>query len=229
VEPARAGRPGKEARKSSSDPIFYPRGLKFGHGRAAPQPIQTDGFEFVEYAVPDPEALGELFERMGFQAVAPSHKDVLLYKQGERQFIVTPSRARSRRTSPVATAERLRDGVPREGCRGASDRLLERGAWAWESRPGSGRAQHPRSRASATSLIYLVDRYPENRLRQHDLRRGFQAAARVRGVLRGDAPGPAGAGLRATSITSPQRASRRMRNGAEFIERLLRFRDAHHR
>ena len=27
-------------------------------------PIQTDGFEFVEYAVPDPRALGELFERM---------------------------------------------------------------------------------------------------------------------------------------------------------------------
>src|SRR5947207_1783140 len=31
-------------------------------------PIQTDGFEFVEYAVPDPRALGELFERLGFQA-----------------------------------------------------------------------------------------------------------------------------------------------------------------
>src|SRR5439155_1059681 len=52
-------------------------------------PIQTDGFEFVEYAVPDPRALGELFERMGFQAVARHrHKDVLLYKQGDVNFIV---------------------------------------------------------------------------------------------------------------------------------------------
>ena len=32
-------------------------------------PIGTDGFEFVEYAAPDPQALGALFKRMGFHAV----------------------------------------------------------------------------------------------------------------------------------------------------------------
>ena len=52
-------------------------------------PIQTDGFEFVEYAAPDPAALGALFERMGLQAVARHrHKNVLLYKQGDVNFIV---------------------------------------------------------------------------------------------------------------------------------------------
>jgi hypothetical protein len=30
----------------------------------------TDGFEFVEYAAPDPAALASVFERMGFTAVA---------------------------------------------------------------------------------------------------------------------------------------------------------------
>ena len=33
-------------------------------------PMGTDGFEFIEYAAPDPKAMGALFERMGFAAVA---------------------------------------------------------------------------------------------------------------------------------------------------------------
>src|SRR5206468_11442803 len=33
-------------------------------------PLGTDGFEFIEYAAPDPAALGRLFVHMGFTAVA---------------------------------------------------------------------------------------------------------------------------------------------------------------
>ena len=33
-------------------------------------PMGTDGFEFIEYAAPDPAAMGAVFERMGFRAVA---------------------------------------------------------------------------------------------------------------------------------------------------------------
>ena len=52
-------------------------------------PMGTDGFEFIEYAAPDPKAMGELFERLGFKAIARHrHKDVLLYRQGEINFIV---------------------------------------------------------------------------------------------------------------------------------------------
>ena len=52
-------------------------------------PMGTDGFEFVEYAAPDPRALGALFERMGFHAVARHRqKDVTLYKQGDVNFII---------------------------------------------------------------------------------------------------------------------------------------------
>lgn len=44
----------------------------------------TDGFEFIEYAAPDPAAMGALFERMGFAAIARHrHKNVQLYRQGE--------------------------------------------------------------------------------------------------------------------------------------------------
>ena len=41
-------------------------------------PIRTDGFEFVEYAAPDPKALGALFEQMGFAAVATLYQVVSL-------------------------------------------------------------------------------------------------------------------------------------------------------
>ena len=56
---------------------------------AWPNPMGTDGFEFIEYAAPDPAAMGALFERMGFAAVARHrHKRVTLYRQGEINFIL---------------------------------------------------------------------------------------------------------------------------------------------
>ena len=52
-------------------------------------PMGTDGFEFVEYAAPDPAALGALFESMGFVKVAKHRsKDVSLYRQGDVNFIL---------------------------------------------------------------------------------------------------------------------------------------------
>ncbi len=52
-------------------------------------PVGTDGFEFVEYAAPDPELLRSLFARMGFPAVARHRsKNVTLHKQGDINFII---------------------------------------------------------------------------------------------------------------------------------------------
>ena len=52
-------------------------------------PMGTDGFEFVEFAAPDPAAMGKVFEQMGFTPVAKHrHKDVTLYRQGGINFIV---------------------------------------------------------------------------------------------------------------------------------------------
>lgn len=46
-------------------------------------PMGTDGFEFIEYAALDTKALGELFEKMGFTAIAKHRtKNVTLYRQG---------------------------------------------------------------------------------------------------------------------------------------------------
>ncbi len=55
----------------------------------AENPMGTDGFEFIEYAAPDPAAMAAVFERMGFKAIAKHrHKNVTLYRQGEINFIL---------------------------------------------------------------------------------------------------------------------------------------------
>src|ERR1700704_4287365 len=52
-------------------------------------PAGTDGFEFVEFAHPDPATLSDLFERMGYAEVARHRsKDISLYRQGEIHYVV---------------------------------------------------------------------------------------------------------------------------------------------
>jgi len=52
-------------------------------------PMGTDGFEFVEYAAPDPKLLHDLFGRMGFTAVARhKSKAITLYRQNDVIFLV---------------------------------------------------------------------------------------------------------------------------------------------
>ncbi|MCJ8323027.1 MAG: 4-hydroxyphenylpyruvate dioxygenase [Rhizobiales bacterium] len=49
----------------------------------------TDGFEFVEFAHPDPSVLAELFVNMGFKEVATHKtKDISLYRQGYVNYIL---------------------------------------------------------------------------------------------------------------------------------------------
>src|SRR5215212_6342638 len=52
-------------------------------------PMGTDGFEFVEYAAPDPQLLRSLFERLGFPVVARHRsKNVTLHSQGDINFVI---------------------------------------------------------------------------------------------------------------------------------------------
>ncbi len=52
-------------------------------------PAGTDGFEFVEFAHPDPAVLDALFQRMGYSEVARHKtKDISLYRQGNINYVV---------------------------------------------------------------------------------------------------------------------------------------------
>jgi 4-hydroxyphenylpyruvate dioxygenase len=190
-------------------------------------PIQTDGFEFVEYAAPDPRALGELFERMGFRAVAKHrHKDVTLYKQGDVNFIINAEPrsfaqnfARRHGPSVCAIAFRVKDAARAYG------QLVERGAWGVENRPGPGELNIPAIKGIGDSLIYLVERYPENDYGHTIYDVDFKPLAGFEALWRGSAPAPCGAGLAAIDHLTHNVHRGRMAEWAEFYERLFNFRE----
>ncbi|MBT9524651.1 MAG: 4-hydroxyphenylpyruvate dioxygenase, partial [Rhizobacter sp.] len=101
-------------------------------------PMGTDGFEFVEYAAPDPVALGQLFETLGFKPIARHrHKNVTLYRQGGVNFIVNAEPnsfaqrfARLHGPSVCAMAFRVQDANK------AYARALELGAWGFDNQTG---------------------------------------------------------------------------------------------
>ncbi len=52
-------------------------------------PAGTDGFEFVEFAHPEPEKLASLFRRMGFVPVAKhKSKNITVYRQGDINYVL---------------------------------------------------------------------------------------------------------------------------------------------
>ena len=115
-------------------------------------PMGTDGFEFIEYAAPDPDAMGSMFERLGFMAVARHRrKKVTLYRQGEINFILNAEPdsfaqrfARLHGPSICAIAFRVADAGQ------AYARAIALGAWGYDSTGGRASSTFPRSRASAT-------------------------------------------------------------------------------
>lgn len=125
-------------------------------------PLGTDGFEFIEYAAPDPVAMGQLFEQMGFTAIAKHRsKNVLLYRQGAINFIVNAepgsfaqSFARVHGPSICAIAFRVKDAAL------AYRECVGNGAWGVEAHPGPMELNIPAIKGIGDSLIYLVDRYP---------------------------------------------------------------------
>ncbi len=124
-------------------------------------PMGTDGFEFIEYAAPDPKALGALFETMGFSAIARHRiKDVTLYRQGDINFIINAEQdsfaqrfARQHGQSVCAIAIRVKDAAF------AYKRALELGAWGFDNKNGPMELNIPAIKGVGDSLIYFVDRW----------------------------------------------------------------------
>ena len=124
-------------------------------------PLGTDGFEFVEFTSPDPQALGAQFERMGFTAVAKHRsKNVLRYRQGDINFILNmeptgqPAEFRSHRgPSANAMAFRVKDAAK------ALKLAVERGAKAVQGPVGAMELNIPAIEGIGGTYLYLVDRY----------------------------------------------------------------------
>ncbi|WP_448586682.1 4-hydroxyphenylpyruvate dioxygenase [Thermaurantiacus sp.] len=120
-----------------------------------------DGFEFVEFTGPDPEALGRLFEKLGFTHVATHRsKQVKRYAQGDINFLLNAepegqaAEFRAQRgPSANAMAFRVRDA------RFAFEEALRRGAEPVHGRVGPMELNIPAIRGIGGANLYLVDRY----------------------------------------------------------------------
>jgi 4-hydroxyphenylpyruvate dioxygenase len=121
------------------------------HVDAWDNPMGTDGFEFIEYAAPDPEAMGKMLERLGFMAVARHRrKKVTLYRQGEINFILNAEPdsfaqrfARLHGPSICAIAFRVADAGH------AYQRAISLGAWGYDSTGGPGELNIPSTGGAA--------------------------------------------------------------------------------
>jgi len=190
-------------------------------------PMQTAGFEFIEYAAPDPKAMGALFERLGFRAVARHrHKDVILYRQGEINFIVNAEPdsfaqrfARLHGPSICAIAFRVGDA------KRAYERALALGAWGYAGQAGPGELNIPAIKGIGDSLIYLIDRWRgKNGAQPGEIGNiGFYDVDFE--PLPGAELSPAGHGLTVIDHLTHNVHKGRMKEWAEFYERLFNFRE----
>lgn len=190
-------------------------------------PMGTDGFEFIEYAAPDPQAMGALFERMGFKAVAKHrHKDVTLYRQGEINFILNAEPdsfaqrfARLHGPSVCAIAFRVRDA------KAAYERAIALGAWGYANTAAPGELNIPAIKGIGDSIIYFIDRWRgKNGARPGDIGNiGFYDVDFE--PLPGAELNPAGHGLTYIDHLTHNVHRGRMAEWADFYERLFNFRE----
>src|SRR6201998_3445560 len=178
-------------------------------------PMGTDGFEFVEYTGPDPQALAALFDRIGFVAAARHRsKNVTLYKQCEVNFILNAEPgsfaqafARLHGPSVCAIAFRVADAAK------AYERAIGLGAKPVHGKVRPRELNIPAVEGMGGSMIYLVDRYGDRTIYDVDFTP----------LLTGRAP--SGVGLTAIDHLTHNVHRGRMELWAAFYERLFNFRE----
>ena len=196
-------------------------------------PMGTDGFEFIEYAAPDPVAMGEVFERMGFTPIARHRrKNVTLYRQGGINFIINAEPdsfaqrfARQHGPSVCAIAFRVRDA------KAAYERAISLGAWGYAHTAGPGELNIPAIKGIGDSIIYFIDQWRgKNGAQPGDIGNigfydvDFQPLPNSSGIA-GDALNPAGNGLTYIDHLTHNVHRGRMDEWAGFYERLFNFRE----
>ncbi|WP_029031540.1 4-hydroxyphenylpyruvate dioxygenase [Salinarimonas rosea] len=193
----------------------------FPHDAPPPQitddnPMGTDGFEFVEYAHPEPEKLDALFKRMGFSAVAKHRsKNVTLYRQGDINFVLNsePESFAAKFAAehgPCAPAMAFRVVDAKH----AYERAIKLGAKPAKTQIGPMELAIPAIEGIGGLQIYFVDRY------------GAKGSIYdVDFVWTGERdPHPTGAGLFYIDHLTHNVNRGRMNEWAGFYERLFNFR-----
>jgi 4-hydroxyphenylpyruvate dioxygenase len=179
------------------------------------QPIETDGFEFVEYTAAEPDRLRELFTQLGFPVVARHRsKNVTLHTQGDVNFIINAEPdsfgqrfAQAHGPSACAMAFRVPDAAA------AFRRAIDLGATPVPNPVGPMELNIPAIEGIGGSLIYLVDRYGDRTIYDVD----FVPLQPSEPVTR--------AGLTVIDHLTHNVHRGRMDHWAGFYERLFGFRE----
>ena len=125
-------------------------------------PMGVDGFEFVEFAAPDPALLHELFRKLGFSAIAKHRtKQITLYRQGACNFLVNEEPdsfaadfAKTHGPSACGFAIRFRN--PSDD---TLRRVLANGAEEITHKSATKAVDVPVIKGIGGCMLYLVDRY----------------------------------------------------------------------
>ena len=180
-------------------------------------PMGLMGFEFVEFASPVPNTLEPVFEQLGFTLVAHHRsKDVVLYRQGEINFIVnreprSPAGYFAAEHGPSACglAFRVKDSHK------AYELALSRGAQPVEMNTGPMELRLPAITGIGGAPLYLIDRFEEGKS-IYDIDFEFIEGADRR---------PFGHGLTIVDHLTHNVYRGRMAYWANFYERLFNFRE----
>jgi len=180
------------------------------HGNLWDNPMGTNGFEFVEYASPNPAALHDLFKRMGFTPVAKhKSKAITLYRQGDINFLVNEETAGhaadfAKAHGPCACAMGFRVGDAQD----VHKRLL-----ALDAEDGAAHdnlaLSAPAIEGIGGSLIYLID---DNPYTDYEFFAGVDTH-------------PAGVGLEVLDHLTHNVAIGGMDRWAGFYEKLFNFKE----
>jgi 4-hydroxyphenylpyruvate dioxygenase len=180
-------------------------------------PMGLMGFEFVEFASPTPGQLEPLFELLGFTLVAKHRsKDVLLYRQGDINFIVNNEPgsvaayfAAEHGPSACGLAFRVKDAHQ------AYARALEQGAQPVDIPTGPMELRLPAIKGIGGAPLYLIDRFEDGKS-IYDIDFEF-----IEGVDRH----PVGHGFKLIDHLTHNVYRGRMAYWASFYEKLFNFRE----
>lgn len=179
-------------------------------------PMGLDGFEFVEFASPNPGVLEPVFEMLGFTAVARHRsKNVTLYRQGNINFILNEEAncyasyfAEEHGPCACGMAFRVKDSHQ------AYQRALEMGGQPIDIPTGTMELRLPAIKGIGGAPLYLIDRY-EDGLSIYDIDFEF-----FEGIDRH----PPGCGFHELDHLTHNVYQGRMEYWGSFYERIFNFR-----
>jgi 4-hydroxyphenylpyruvate dioxygenase len=174
-------------------------------------PLGLDGFEFVEFTSPDPEALAGLFIKLGFTHLS-NHKsrNVRHYAQGDINFLIDMEESgqpaefrKAHGPSASAMSFRVKDAQQ------AIELIVEQGGKRVE-----GVYDLPAIEGIGGSYLYLVDRYGAETIYDSEFE-----------PVEGASPNANSAGLHTLDHLTHNVMRGRMNHWAQFYERIFNFRE----